>query len=67
MCGRESRGIQFSDETIFDHANYIVVPTDQNTPEAIELAEQLGVILGVKNISTLSIEEHDRMIGFCLS
>jgi len=64
MCGRESRGIQFSDETIFDQANYIVVPTDQNTPEAIELAKQLGVILGVKNISTLSIEEHDRMIGF---
>lgn len=64
MCGRESRGIQFSDETIFDHANYIIVPTHQNTPEAIELARQLGVVLGVKNISTLSIEEHDRMIGF---
>lgn len=64
MCGRESRGIEFSDETIFDGANYIVVPTSRNSKEAIQAARELGSVLGVKRINELSIEEHDRMIGF---
>lgn len=64
MCGRESRGIDFAQADIFDNANYIIVPTDKNTPKAIEAAKQLGKDLRVKNISILSCEEHDRMIGF---
>ncbi|MBM6810077.1 prephenate dehydrogenase [Faecalitalea cylindroides] len=64
MCGRESRGIDFAQADIFDNANYIIVPTDKNTPTAIEAAKQLGKDLRVKNISILSCEEHDRMIGF---
>ena len=64
MCGRESRGIDFAQADIFDNANYIIVPTDKNTAKAIEAAKQLGKDLRVKNISILSCEEHDRMIGF---
>ena len=64
MCGRESRGIDFAQADIFDNANYIIVPTDKNTPKAIEAAKQLGKDLRVKNISILSCEEHDRMFGF---
>lgn len=64
MCGRESRGIDFAQADIFDNANYIIVPTGKNTPKAIEAAKQLGKDLRVKNISILSCEEHDRMIGF---
>ena len=64
MCGRESRGIDFAQADIFDNANYIIVPTNKNTPTAIEVAKQLGKDLRVKNISILSCEEHDRMIGF---
>lgn len=64
MCGRESRGINFAQADIFDNANYIIVPTDKNTATAIEAAKQLGKDLRVKNISILSCEEHDRMIGF---
>ena len=64
MCGRESRGIDFAQADIFDNANYIIVPTDKNKPKAIEAAKQLGKDLRVKNISILSCEEHDRMIGF---
>lgn len=64
MCGRESRGIDFAQADIFDNANYIIVPTDKNTPTAIEAAKQLGKDLRVKNISILSCKEHDRMIGF---
>ena len=64
MCGRESRGINFAQADIFDNANYIIVPTDKNTTTAIKAAKQLGKDLRVKNISILSCEEHDRMIGF---
>lgn len=64
MCGRESRGIDFAQADIFDNANYIIVPTNKNTPKAIEAAKQLGKDLRVKNISILSCEKHDRMIGF---
>lgn len=64
MCGRESRGIDFAQADIFDNANYIIVPTNKNTPKAIEAAKQLGKDLRVKNISILSCEEHDHMIGF---
>lgn len=64
MCGRESRGIDFAQADIFDNANYIIVPTNKNTPTAIEAAKQLGKDLRVKNISILSCEEHDCMVGF---
>ncbi len=64
MCGRESRGIEHADATMFEGANYIVVPTDKNTSKAIKDAKKLGEKLGCTNIQVLSIEEHDRMIGF---
>lgn len=64
MAGKEVYGVENSDDGIFHGANYIVVPTDKNTPEAIELCKSLGKILGFKQIAVLSVEEHDRMIAF---
>lgn len=64
MAGREVYGIENSDETIFQKANYIVTPTAGNTRPAIELCEQLGWELGFARVSRLSPEEHDDMIGF---
>jgi len=64
MAGRESSGVENSTDAIFENANYIVVPTEKNTPEAIELCLSLGRILGFRRISQLSPEEHDKMIGF---
>ena len=64
MAGREVYGIENSDETIFQKANYIVTPTEKNTEEAICLCEQLGQELGFARVSRLSPEEHDDMIGF---
>ncbi len=64
MAGREVYGVENSDDKIFEGANYIVVPTDKNTPEAIETCKDLGKILGFSRISELSPEEHDEMIGF---
>ena len=64
MAGREVYGVENSDERIFNGANYIVVPTQRNTPEAIHNCKTLGIYLGFSRISTLSPEDHDKMIGF---
>ena len=64
MAGREVSGVRNSDDRIFRDANYIVVPTEKNTPEGIEWCKSLGRLLGFRRISVLSPEEHDQMIGF---
>ena len=64
MAGKETSGVQNSDARIFHDANYVVVPTERNTPRAIEWCKNLGQVLGFANISVLSPEEHDRMIAF---
>ena len=64
MAGRERSGVEFSDDSVFKGANYIVTPTEKNTPEATELAKQLGRELGFARISELTVDEHDEMIAF---
>lgn len=64
MAGKETGGIENANTEMFKNANYIVVPTTQNTAEAIELCEDLGKVLGFENISRLSVEKHDKMIAF---
>ena len=64
MAGREVYGVENSSDKIFRDANYIVVPTDKNTPEAIETCKDLGWLLGFDHVSVLSPEMHDEMIGF---
>lgn len=64
MAGRESSGVEYSDDRVFLGANYIITPTERNTREAIETCRRLGEVLGFARISELSPEEHDRMIAF---
>lgn len=64
MAGREVSGVENSSDKIFSGANYIVTPTDKNTTEAINTCLELGRLLGFSNVTTLSPEEHDEMIGF---
>ncbi len=64
MAGREQSGVEFSDPNVFVGANYIITPTEKNTPEAISVARELGRVLGFGNITELSVEEHDKMIAF---
>ena len=64
MAGRETSGIQSADDTIFRDANYIVVPTEKNTPEAIESCKSLGRVMGFSRITELTPEKHDEMIAF---
>ncbi len=64
MAGREVSGVENSTERMFIGANYIVTPTEKNTPEAVQTCVELGKLLGFSNVTTLSPEEHDEMIGF---
>ena len=64
MAGREVSGVENSTDKMFAGANYIVTPTDKNTPEAINMCLELGRLLGFSNVTTLSPKEHDEMIGF---
>jgi prephenate dehydrogenase len=70
MAGREQIGTTKLDvyraatPDMFRGANYLVVPTEKNTPDAIRLCEQLGRILGFGKVTQLSVEEHDRTIAY---
>ena len=64
MAGREVGGVENSSDAIFRDANFIVVPTEKNTPQGIELCRELGRELGFPSISVLSPEKHDEMIAF---
>ena len=64
MAGREVSGVENSTDKMFIGANYIVTPTEKNSPEAVATCIELGRLLGFSNVTTLSPEEHDEMIGF---
>lgn len=64
MAGREVGGVENSDDAIFRGANYIVVPTEKNTTDAIWLCTELGYALGFADVSCLNPKKHDEMIGF---
>jgi len=64
MAGREKSGVEFSNAEVFRGANYIVVPTEKNTENAINICKKLGEALGFSKISELSVKEHDEMIAF---
>ena len=64
MAGKEVYGVENADASIFRGANYIVTPTEKNTPEAIALCRALGERLGFAHVSELTPEKHDRMIAY---
>lgn len=64
MAGKETAGVEYADEAIFRNANYIVVPTEKNSLDTVELCGYLGETLGFREISVLSPEKHDKMIAF---
>ncbi len=64
MAGSERSGVEYADCRVFAGANFIITPTERNTPEGIELIRTLGCILGFRHIAVLTPEQHDEMIGF---
>lgn len=64
MAGKEVSGVMHSDASIFKEANFIITPTSNNSEHAINVIQELATILKFKNISILSTQKHDEMIGF---
>ncbi|MDR2879354.1 MAG: prephenate dehydrogenase [Fusobacteriales bacterium] len=63
MAGREKRGIDYADSSVFKNANYILIKSD-NKEKNINLMKEITEKLGFKNISFLDTEEHDEIIAF---
>lgn len=64
MAGKEVSGVKYADDSIFHIANFIITPTEKNSEEAIEMLKNFATILGFSNITVLTPEKHDEMIGF---
>lgn len=64
MAGREVYGVQNSAGVKVGEANYIVTPTEANTPEAVAMIKRLGEELGYAKVSELTPEAHDEIIAF---
>ncbi len=64
MAGREKKGLDFASETVFQGANYLLMPTETNTPDHLEMVESLVLSLGFKRVRRLTPEFHDAMIAF---
>ena len=64
MAGKETSGVENADKSIFANANYIIVPTEKNSLDTVELCGDLGETIGFREISVLSPEKHDKMIAF---
>ena len=64
MAGREVSGVEYANCEMFAPANFIIVPTEKNTPRGIAFVQALAEALGFAHITQLSIAEHDKMIGY---
>ena len=64
MAGRQGSGLGMSDAAIFNDSNYIIVPTEKNTPEAVEWLEKFAKTLGCARSVKVSMEDHDKIIAY---
>ena len=64
MAGRQGSGLGMSDAAIFNNSNYIIVPTEKNTPEAVRWLEDFAKVLGCARSVKVSAEDHDKIIAY---
>ena len=64
MAGRQGSGLGMSDAAIFNNSNYIIVPTEKNTPEAVRWLEDFAKVLGCARSVKVSTEDHDKIIAY---
>ena len=64
MAGRQGSGLGMSDAAIFTDSNYIIVPTEKNTPEAVRWLEDFAKALGCTRSVKVSTEDHDKIIAY---
>lgn len=64
MAGRENRGWDYANAEVFEGANYILTPTENNAPENIQWLQELIVRIGFKRVTVTTPEIHDAMIAY---
>lgn len=64
MAGRENRGLKYASSEVFIGANYLITPTKRNKPENIQILKDFLTLIGFSNITEISPEFHDEVIGF---
>ena len=64
MAGRQGSGLGMSDAAIFHNSNYIIVPTEKNSPEAIHWLEEFAKAIGCARSVKVSMEDHDKIIAY---
>jgi prephenate dehydrogenase len=64
IAGREKIGVRHANPSIFNKQNFVIVPTDRNTPEHLELVREFAREMGFGTITDLSPEAHDEIIAY---
>lgn len=64
MAGKEVSGVTYSNDEMFKQANFIITPTSKNSQKAIQFFQTFASLLDFANISILTPQEHDEMIGY---
>ncbi len=64
MAGRQGSGLGMSDAHIFQNANYIIVPEEHNSAEAVAWLEQLALALGCRHTVQVTPAQHDATIAY---
>lgn len=64
MAGRETSGIQYSLDNMFQNAHYLLTPNEQSTPEHIALMERMAKYMGCADVIKTTPEHHDAIIAY---
>ncbi len=62
MCGKETRGLEAADATLYEGATWILVPLERTTTASLDLARQLVAGVGARPL-VLDAERHDRLVA----
>lgn len=64
IAGREKRGVQYSDASIFHNANFIITKTARNKEENVNLITTLAKQMGFGRVTMMSDKDHDDAISY---
>lgn len=64
MAGRQGSGYAMAQAEIFDGANYLVVPTKNNSRKAAEWLKNFALALGCRHVEEIEPEQHDKIIAY---
>ncbi|WP_414049627.1 prephenate dehydrogenase [Macrococcus animalis] len=63
MAGREKKGFDYADDSVFMDANYVITENNKNKKENLDWFQNFVKDLGFKRITITDIETHDAMIA----